>query len=107
MLEAMIGVCDYQFWVVHAIHVRSNHFHVVVTADGEPEVVLGELKAYASRALNERFGRRASYWARQGSTRWLWNPHDVNGAVEYVLERQGEPMEVYENPSRWDEYLSR
>ncbi len=95
VLTAIQGVCDYQAWRLHAAHVRTNHFHVVVTAEEKPEVVLGKFKAYASRALNQRFGRRERYWARYGSTRWLWDARAVNDAVEYVVSRQGEPMAVY------------
>ena len=105
VIEAILGVCEHQGWVLHAAHIRTTHFHVVVSAEVRPEVALGKLKAYASRALNKRFGRRARYWARDGSTRWLWNPREVDDVVEYVLDRQGVRMEAYENPGRWDEYL--
>jgi REP element-mobilizing transposase RayT len=105
VLQAMLGVCEYQGWTLHAAHVRANHFHVVVTAEEKPEVVVGKLKAYASRALNEKFGRRTRYWTRQGNTRWLWSHEAVNEAVEYVAKQQGEPMALYENPDRWRDYL--
>ena len=54
-------------------------------------------KSYASRNLN-RLGidepdRRR--WARHGSTRWLWKDRDVREAIRYVVEGQGEPMEVH------------
>lgn len=105
VLDAIRQHCEHDGWVLHAAHVRTNHLHVVVTTEIEPERVLGRLKAYASRALNERFGRRNRYWARHGSTIWLWDRRQVNDAVEYVVARQGRPMAVYENPERWAEYL--
>ena len=39
-------------------------------------------------------------WARHGSTRWLWKDEDVRSAIEYVLDRQGEPMAVFGGESR-------
>ena len=107
VLEAMLAVCEHQNWTAHAAHVRTNHFHMVVTAEKDPAAALGKLKAYASRALNERFGQRQRHWARQGSTRWLWSPNDVNDTVDYVLKRQGAPMAVYENLARWQDFLNR
>ena len=105
VLEAFLELCAFDGWTLHAAHVRTNHFHTVVTAECTPEKTLVRMKAYASRALNQRFGRRQRYWSRHGSTIWLWNDRNVDRAVEYVVQRQGEPMAVYENPARWAEYL--
>ena len=56
------------------------------------------LKGRASRRLT-RFGvdptcRRR--WTRGGSTKYLWGEEDVYSAIEYVVERQGEKMAVYD-----------
>ncbi len=51
-----------------------------------------EFKKYASRAL-----RRTHTWARHGSTRYLWDQAGLEAAVDYVVNRQGEPMAVF-NP---------
>jgi hypothetical protein len=66
-----------------------------------PECVVGKLKSYSSRKLNQRFGHRSKQWARHGSTRWLWSPLEVDAAIDYVLRRQGRPMELYERIDRW------
>ena len=91
----------YRGWTLHAAHVRTNHVHLVVESEEEPETVLAQVKAYATRALNELGPRRERRWAHHGSTRYLWNPHEVDAAVQYVLEQQGVPMAVYLNPNRW------
>jgi hypothetical protein len=101
VLDVVLNQCAFDRWILHAAHVRMNHFHVVVTAECAPERVLGRIKAYASRALNEQFGRR------DGSTVWLWDGRNVDDAVDYVVKRQGEPMAVYENPARWAEYSAQ
>ncbi len=50
-------------------------------------------KRYASRALNNqnRSGTRR-WWARHGSTRYLWTKDDLSSAIKYVVDGQGERM---------------
>jgi hypothetical protein len=58
---------------------------------------MNTFKSYASRGLN-RLAHDApdrKRWARHGSTRWLWKDEDVQEAIQYVISRQGEPMEAY------------
>jgi len=97
VLQVLKEVCRHRGWNLLAAHVRSNHVHVVAEAEVPPEKVMNDLKAYASRALNqlsrEESGRRR--WARHGSTRWLWKDQDVREAIRYVVEEQGEPMAVF------------
>jgi REP element-mobilizing transposase RayT len=81
-----------------AVHVRTNHVHVLVDAEARPERVMNDLKSYASRLLNklgfDEPDRKR--WARHGSTRWLWSREQVSAALEYVIDKQGCPMAVYE-----------
>jgi hypothetical protein len=71
--------------------------HVVIEADVQPEAIMTQFKAYASRELNrmgrDGLGRRR--WSRHGSTRWLWKDEDVRQAIRYVIEEQGEPMALF------------
>jgi REP element-mobilizing transposase RayT len=101
VLRAIQEVCAYRGWRLRAAHVRSNHVHVVVTADGPPEKAMNDFKAYASRALNaaglDERGRER--WARHGSTRYLNDEAAVVAGVDYVVRGQGEPMAVYEDVS--------
>jgi hypothetical protein len=78
-------------------HVRINHVHAVVEAGVRPERLMNEFKSYASRELNrlDRDGPDRKRWARHGSTRWLWNDQDVQKAIQYVIEEQGEPMALF------------
>ncbi len=97
VLAALREVCVHRNWRLHAVHVRTNHVHVVLEADVRPEMVMNAFKSYASRALN-RIGSDEpdrKRWARHGSTRWLWKDEDVRDAIKYVVSGQGEPMEVY------------
>jgi hypothetical protein len=79
-----------------------THVHVVVDAEQSPEKLMNAFKVWASRKLNEAEGAPSDKrrWARHGSTRWLWKEESVNAAVKYVIEEQGERMEVYQEPGR-------
>ncbi len=98
VLDTIIEVCQYRDWDLLAAHVRTNHFHVVVSALAQPEKVMNDLKSYTSRNLNNAGydcrGRKR--WARHGSTKYKWKPDEVEEAVDYVVREQGEAMEYYE-----------
>jgi hypothetical protein len=104
VLSGILHACECRGWRLAAAHVRSTHVHVVVTAEATAQVALSGLKAYASHALNESGldERRRHYWANHGSTRYLWDRPQARSAIQYVLEQQGTPMEVYTNISeKW------
>ena len=92
--EAILGVCAHRGWTPHALHVRTTHVHVVVSAGAEPEKVMNDFKSYATRALREAGLAKedAKIWTRHGSTRYLWYDRSVPAAIEYVVNGQGEAM---------------
>src|SRR5439155_26763185 len=81
--KAIREVCKYRKYFLHAINVRTNHAHAVVTAMQKPEPVLDSFKSYATRALrkNELLSRSVKPWARHGSTIYLWKERDVAKAI--------------------------
>ena len=89
----------YRRWKLLAAAVMSNHVHlaVVVTGDPEPADVLGDFKAYGSRALNRAFGKPAGgkWWTESGSKRKLPDDEAVRRGVYYVLHRQFSPLLVW------------
>ena len=100
VLDVLQEVCRHRGWTLLAAHVRTNHVHAVVRAEATPEKVMGDWKAYASRRLNESgFDEPArKRWTRHGSTEYLWEDRHVEGAVQYVLHGQGQPMAVFPGP---------
>ena len=98
VLESILEVCSYRGWELLAAHVRSSHVHMVVVAEESPERILHDVKAYASRALNQSGLDESSgpRWTRHGSTRYLWKPEQIGAAIHYVFREQGEPMAVWE-----------
>ena len=51
-LEAIVDRCQQSDWNLLAVHVRSNHVHVVVEDRDTPEFIMTQLKSAASRRLN-------------------------------------------------------
>ena len=86
--------CEIRRWTLQAINVRSNHVHLVVTADVQPEQVMGQLKAWCSRRLGEasrdrtRDRHRQRSWTEHGSTKWINDEGYLLNAIRYVLEGQ-------------------
>jgi REP element-mobilizing transposase RayT len=96
-LNAILAVCAHRQWIAHAVHVRTNHVHAVITAEARPERILSDFKAYCTRTLRSKILdlERRRYWTEHGSTRYLWNQVSVRAAVAYVLDGQGARMARY------------
>jgi REP element-mobilizing transposase RayT len=96
--DAIVEECQFRGWTLHALHIRSNHVHLVVTSEREPEFVIRTCKANASKRLN-RVGfdnNERKRWTAHGSTRYLWNEETVAEKVHYTLHGQGDVMETYD-----------
>jgi REP element-mobilizing transposase RayT len=83
-------------WELHAVAVMANHFHVVISAPDEihSTAILRDLKSYAARALNQRWGKPVggTWWTESGSRRPLANGQALEDAGNYVLYRQPKPL---------------
>jgi REP element-mobilizing transposase RayT len=84
---AMRHACIEFGWMIHALEVRSNHVHIVLTAnDASPGKAMGSLKVRGTQSLNALLPgtNREHWWTRDGSKRLLTSPAAVQGAIEYV-----------------------
>ena len=95
VLASIRKVAEYRGWTLFALHVRARHVHVIVQGAQTPERMLNDFKSYASRALNEAgFDTKdRKRWTRHGSTRYINDERHRAAAINYVLNKQGEPME--------------
>jgi len=89
---AISEVCEQRGFRLDAVNARTNHVHAVVAAGCRPERVMNTFKSYATRRLREcgLVSPDTKLWARHGSTRYLWKPHHVEKAIDYVLYGQGD-----------------
>ena len=89
----------YRGWMLRAAAVMFNHYHLVVQVEGDPppRKLLADFKAYASRALNKRYGKPPSgtWWTARGSKRKLKDDRAAADAVVYVAEKQPNPLAVW------------
>jgi REP element-mobilizing transposase RayT len=90
--SAICEVCEHREYELKAVNARSNHVHAVVSAQSKPEPIRDAFKSYATRRLREAkmIDVEIRPWARGGSRRYLWKPHHVLRAIEYVLYEQGD-----------------
>jgi REP element-mobilizing transposase RayT len=89
--RAVREVCAYREWALHALNVRTNHVHLVVSSPLPPEAAMTTLKAWSTRRLREAglLESDVKPWSRHGSTRYLWTIDDVQAACSYVIDSQG------------------
>jgi Transposase IS200 like. len=101
--ESIEELCNRKAYPLHAVNVRSNHSHVVLTAQRKPERIIVELKANATKFLRGAglAGPTERVWSRGQSRRYLWKPRNVHAAVNYVLYAQGDEVFVSEE---WEKY---
>jgi REP element-mobilizing transposase RayT len=101
VLQTILEVAKHRGWKVWAVHVRTNHVHIVVGAAAKPEKCMIDFKAWTSRRLREAFGEDADRdrWTQHGSTRYLWDEEAVNSAVRYVVDDQGERLACFDGMS--------
>jgi REP element-mobilizing transposase RayT len=94
VLRTILEVARHRKWKIWAVHVRTNHVHVIVSAAARPEKIMMDCKAWASRRLREALAEDVDRdrWTQHGSTRHLWDENALAEKIIYVLEEQGEPM---------------
>jgi REP element-mobilizing transposase RayT len=88
-------------WMLRAVAIMNNHVHLVVSvqSDPDPTKMLGDFKAYGSRALNARWGKPPGdrWWTYAGSKRKLPDERAVQAAISYVRS-QSQPLIVWLAP---------
>jgi REP element-mobilizing transposase RayT len=107
--DAIVEECRFRQWNLLALHVRTNHVHLVVAtaADRTPEFILRSCKAHASQCLTRAGFENAERkrWTTHGSTRYLWEIEAVQDEIRYTLEQQGDPMACFKGD--WQGFLQR
>lgn len=90
---------QYRGWPLWAAAIMANHVHLVTSLACEPAKALHDFKSYASRVLNQRWGKRpnGTWWTQSGSRRLLPDESAVYAAIRYV-KKQRRPLLVWVNP---------
>ena len=89
--------CRIRGWELHAVNCRSNHLHIVVSADRHPDEVRKQFKAWCTRRLKELQRKRSretvravreNWWAERGSRRYINDEESLEAAILYVRDAQ-------------------
>ena len=98
VLDAIRDICRENGYRLFAAHVRQSHVHFVADClEHHPAEVMKGVKRRASKTMNASGldpGRRKR-WARHGNVSRV---RELGKAIQYVLERQGTPLEVFAEP---------
>jgi REP element-mobilizing transposase RayT len=92
---AIRETCRKRNWGLLAINIRTNHVHCVIqTGNRNPSQTLSALKANATREMREKdvWSSENTPWADKGSKKWLWNESNVETAIDYVINGQGDDL---------------
>ncbi len=101
VLNSIIDTSTEMEWFIYALHVRSNHIHLLVKSTYTPEKTLTKLKSCASKSLNLYFKnlnpihQARPYWSRHGSTRYVFDHEPIFPVMKYIIDEQGTPMSFY------------
>ncbi|MBX3474032.1 MAG: transposase [Planctomycetes bacterium] len=90
--EGVHDHCLFKQWQLHALAVRSNHVHVVLTPGNRTaQQAMVALKARATVLLRgaKLLGEDRPVWTERGSKIPLNTRESFDGAVHYVLHEQG------------------
>lgn len=93
-------VCAHRGWYLWVVNARTNHVHTVLRAPVNAERIMNDFKTWATRRLREKgfAGHEQTVWSDHGSTPHLWTQAQLAGAIEYVRNWQGGPLQ-----RTWDE----
>jgi REP element-mobilizing transposase RayT len=94
--ETIARHCQIRGWTLHAVNCRTNHVHVVVSANRDPDDVREQFKAWCMRKLKElertRLGPnkpiRENWWTERGSCRSINDDEGLEAVIRYVLDGQ-------------------
>jgi REP element-mobilizing transposase RayT len=95
--QTITAHCRIRGWILHAVNVRTNHIHAVVSANRDPNDVRDQFKAWCSRKLSDHAGLTKSIAKKAGRRHWFTEGGDIQvietdehleNAVRYVVELQ-------------------
>ena len=93
--EAIRNTCAFYDWHLFALNVRTNHVHAVVAAPVSATRVVVSLKACATRQMRlaDCWLSPSTPWSHGASKRYLWSATQLERAIVYVLNGQGDPLD--------------
>ncbi len=97
VLDSILEVCSARRYTLFAVHVRSNHVHILV--DTDKIEVIPDFKRWATRRLRSNGYELQKVWTRGGSKKYIFKEHLLREKADYIINRQGKMMAYYINPN--------
>lgn len=93
-IESIVpDICQQGYWAHRASAAGSDHVHIIVSSQHEPQTIPRLLK----RWLGQEFSRKyplpegATWWSECGSIRWISDESYFRNAVKYVVRQRAGP----------------
>ena len=96
VLNSIIKVCNTREYNLFAVHVRSNHVHILVGADKAK--LTSDFKSWATRSLRTAGYQIQKIWTQGGSKKYIFKEHQLYEKADYIINQQGKMMAYYINP---------
>lgn len=71
-----------------AFVIMPNHVHLLIQPYGEERVekIIGSIKRFTAKAINEKLSRRGALWQREIWARIVRNPGSLTRYIEYIRQ---------------------
>jgi REP element-mobilizing transposase RayT len=83
-------ICARGHWQHHACACAPDHVHVILTSPFDPKRIRALLKRWLGQSFSERWllDPDQTWWAEDGSTKWIHDEQYFNRAVQYVTRQR-------------------
>ena len=85
--------CSRRNWLLHAVNCRTNHVHVVLTANCKINIPRTQFKSWATRKLDEDAkaagtGVPGEWWTQRGWDEYVDDMKSLKTVITYVRDGQ-------------------
>ena len=86
------GICARGHWTFHAIAGASDHVHLIVASETDPQTIRQMFKRWLGQEMGGRWPLPdgATWWAESGSVRWLMEQPYFMAACDYVNRQRAD-----------------
>ena len=83
-------ICARGHWTYHTCAAAPDHVHVVLSSTFDPQVIRKLLKRWLGQELSKTWPlqKDQSWWAEDGSTKWIFDDKYLHNAVGYVSRQR-------------------
>lgn len=80
----IVDHCQIRGWELHAVNCRSNHVHVLLSAETRIEIPREQFKAWCTRKLCPTVPQRKKWWTERGWDVYVDHEKSRQAIAEYI-----------------------